>query len=96
MHVERLERRADDPEITTEIAGVDPDYSVVGPEFGAAVDDIDAAIEAGEFEVDGDRLVVADEYELEANWFAVERSRSYSGEGELLQTGSAVVVRSDG
>jgi len=66
MHVERLERRADDPEITTEIAGVDLDYSVVGPEFGAAVDDIDAAIEAGEFEVDGDRLVVADEYELES------------------------------
>jgi len=92
MHVETVQTHDDEPEITTEISGVDLDYSVVGPEFGNEVGDIDAAIEAGEFEVAGDTLVVGEEFELDAEMFELERSREYSGEGEMVETDHAVVI----
>ena len=92
MHVDEIEATEDELEITTEISGVDLDYSLVGPEFGSEVGDIDAAIEAGEFEVDGDSLLVGDEYELGADMFEIERTRIYSGEGEMIETEHAVVI----
>ncbi|WP_284008776.1 valine--tRNA ligase [Haloarcula pelagica] len=92
MHVERLETYDEAPEITTEISGIDLDYSLVGPEFGNSVGDIDAAIEAGDYEIDGDRLIVAVEFELDAEMFEIEESRTYSGDGEMTETESAVVV----
>ncbi|WP_324757667.1 valine--tRNA ligase [Haloarcula montana] len=92
MHVDQLETYDEAPEITTEISGIDLDYSLVGPEFGSSVGDIDAGIESGDYEIDGDRLVVAGEFELDAEMFEVEESRTYSGEGEMTETDSAVVV----
>ncbi|MFC7076422.1 valine--tRNA ligase [Haloarcula halophila] len=92
MHVDRLETYDEAPEITTEISGIDLDYSLVGPEFGSSVGDIDAGIESGDYEIDGDRLVVAGEFELGAEMFDIEESRTYSGEGEMTETESAVVV----
>ena len=92
MHVDDIESFDDDPEITTEISGVDLDYSLVGPEFGNDVGDIDAAIEAGDFDADGDTLVVGDEFELGGEMFELERSRQYSGEGEMGETDHAVVI----
>jgi len=92
MHVDDLETFDDTPEITTEIAGIDLDYSLVGPEFGSAVGDIDAGIESGDYEIDGDTLVVAGEYELGDEMFTVEETRSYSGDGEMTETENAVVV----
>ncbi len=92
MHVEAIEATEDEPEITTEISGVNLDYSLVGPEFGNEVGDIDAAIEAGEFEIAGETLLVGDEYELDAEMFEIERTRIYSGEGEMIETEHAVVI----
>ncbi|MFC6864797.1 valine--tRNA ligase [Halomicroarcula sp. GCM10025817] len=93
MHVATLDVFEDAPDITTEVSDIDLDYSIVGPEFGSSVGDIDAAIEAGDYEIDGDTLVVAGgEFELDDEMFAVEESRTYSGEGEMTETESAVVV----
>ncbi|WP_276272587.1 valine--tRNA ligase [Haloarcula litorea] len=92
MHVDRLETFDEAPDITTEVSGIDLDYSLVGPEFGSDVGDIDAAIEAGDYEIDGDTLVVAGEFELADEMFTVEESRTYSGDGEMTETDSAVVV----
>ncbi|MBX0305021.1 valine--tRNA ligase [Haloarcula salinisoli] len=92
MHVETLDVFEDAPDITTEISGIDLDYSVVGPEFGSDVGAIDAGIESGDYEIDGERLVVADEFELGPDLFEVEETRTYSGEGEMTETESAVVV----
>jgi valyl-tRNA synthetase len=92
MHVAEIEVSEDEPDITTEVSGVDLDYSLVGPEFGNEVGDIDAAIEAGEFEVDGETLVVGDEYELDDEMFEIERTRTYSGEGQMVETDHAVVI----
>jgi valyl-tRNA synthetase len=91
MHVGDFETLDEAPDVTTEVTGVDLDYSLVGPEFGSEVGDIDAAIEAGEFEeVDG-KLHVAG-VELDAEMFEIEEARTYSGEGEMIETESAVVV----
>ncbi|MDS0278126.1 valine--tRNA ligase [Halomicroarcula sp. S1AR25-4] len=93
MHVETLETFEDAPDITTEVSDIDLDYSIVGPEFGSDVGALDSAIEAGDYEIDGDTLVVAGgEFELDAEMFAVEESRTYSGEGEMTETENAVVV----
>ncbi|QIO23778.1 valine--tRNA ligase [Haloarcula sp. JP-L23] len=93
MHVETLETFEDAPDITTEVSDIDLDYSIVGPEFGSDVGALDSAIESGDYEIDGDTLVVAGgEFELDAEMFAVEESRTYSGEGEMTETENAVVV----
>jgi len=91
MHVGELERLAEPPQITTEVAAIDLDYATLGPEYGAKVGEIDAAIDAGEFELDGEELVVAGE-RLGEELFEVEFERSYSGTGEMLETESTVVV----
>ena len=91
MHVADLETLDEQPEVTTEVTGVDLDYSLVGPEYGSEVGDIDAAIEAGEFEeVDGELHVAG--VELDSEMFEIEEARTYSGEGEMIETGSAIVI----
>ncbi|NHN59842.1 MULTISPECIES: valine--tRNA ligase [Halorussus] len=90
-HVRNLDVLAEEPETTTEIRDVNLDYETVGPKYGGTVGDIEAAIETGEFELDGDRLRAAGEI-LEPEEFAVERERTYAGEGEMLETESALVV----
>ena len=93
MHVADLETFEDAPDITTAVSDIDLDYSLVGPEFGSSVGDIDAAIESGDYELDGDTLVVAGgDFELDAEMFTVEESRTYSGDGEMTETERAVVV----
>ena len=93
MHVEELTVLEDEPEVTTEVAAIDLDYATIGPKYGEKVGEIDAGIEAGEYEIDDDAglLRVAGE-ELESDLFEVDRERTYSGEGEMLETESAVVV----
>ncbi|MEF8843363.1 MAG: valine--tRNA ligase [Haloarculaceae archaeon] len=91
MHVERLEVLAERPAVETVVSGIDLDYSLVGPEFGGDVADIDAAIEAGEYDLDGEVLRAAD-HELDAEMFEVEEERRYDGEGELLELDEAIVI----
>lgn len=91
MHVGELDHLEDPPEITTEVGSIDLDYSKVGPEYGSKVGEIDAGIEAGEYELRDDVLAVAGE-ELAAELFSVERERTYSGDGEMVETESAVVI----
>jgi valyl-tRNA synthetase len=91
MHVGELATFDEDPETTTEITSVDLDYSTVGPQYGEKVGDIDAAIESGDFDIEDGTLRVAGE-ELGADLFAIERERTYSGEGEMIETESAIVV----
>ncbi|WP_436911695.1 valine--tRNA ligase [Halosimplex marinum] len=91
MHVAELETLDEAPEVTTEVTGVDLDYSLVGPEYGSEVGDIDAAIESGEFEeVDG-KLEVAG-VELDSEMYEIEEARTYSGDGEMIETESAVLI----
>jgi len=91
MHVAQLDTYDEAPDITTEVSGIDLDYSLVGPEFGSEVGAIDAAIEDGDYDIDGDELHAAG-VTLTDEMFTVEESRTYSGEGEMTETESAVVV----
>jgi valyl-tRNA synthetase len=91
MHVDDFETLDEAPEVTTDVTGVDLDYSLVGPEYGDEVRNIDAAIEAGDFEVQQDRLAVAG-VELDPEMFEVEEARTYSGDGEMVETENAVVI----
>ncbi|WP_425499325.1 valine--tRNA ligase [Natronosalvus caseinilyticus] len=93
-HVRSLESLEEPPEITTEVASIDLDYATLGPKYGAKVGEIDAAIDAGEYELEDETLAVAGE-ELEADVFEVDLERTYSGDGEMIETESAVVIVDD-
>ncbi|SFR33455.1 valyl-tRNA synthetase [Halogeometricum rufum] len=91
MHVEELETLDEEPQIESVVTGVDLDYSLVGPEFGAQVPDIEAALEAEEYEVVDGELHAAG-VELDPEMFTIEEERRYTGEGDMLEAGDAVVI----
>jgi valyl-tRNA synthetase len=91
MHVERLEVLGERPSVETVVSGIDLDYSLVGPEFGGDVPDIEAAIEAGEYELADGRLLVVG-HELDPGMFEVEEERRYDGGGDLLELDEAIVI----
>jgi valyl-tRNA synthetase len=91
MHVDELETSDEEPPIESVVTGIDLDYSLVGPEFGNQVSDIDAAIEAGEYDVVDGTLRAAG-VELSAEMFTVEEERQYTGSGEMVEAEHAVVI----
>jgi valyl-tRNA synthetase len=92
MHVQNLEARDEAPEIESVVTGIDLDYSVVGPNYGADVPDIEAGIESGEYELEGEETLRVAGHELGADEFTVERERQFTGEGEMVETDGALVV----
>jgi len=91
MHVGTPEVLEERPAVETVVSDVDLDYSLVGPEFGGDVPAIEAAIEAGEYELDGDTLRAAG-HELDDGMFEVEEERRYDGDGDLLELDEAIVI----
>ncbi|GAB6860936.1 valine--tRNA ligase [Haloplanus litoreus] len=91
MHVGELESVDEEPPVESVVTGIDLDYSLVGPEFGNRVSDIEAAIAEGDYEVVDGRLHVADA-ELDAAMFEVEEERQYAGDGEMVEAGETVVI----
>ncbi|WP_247731761.1 valine--tRNA ligase [Halovivax limisalsi] len=92
MHVADLESLESEPEITTAIDSIDLDYATVGPEYGSKVGEIDAAIDAGEYDLTDDgSLAVAGET-LDSDLFEVERERTYDGSGTMVETDDAIVI----
>jgi len=91
MHVDSLSTSDEEPPVESVVAGIDLDYSVVGPEFGGTVPDIEAGIEAGDYDlVDGELHVAG--VELGPEMFTVEEERRYAGDGEMVEAGEAVVI----
>jgi valyl-tRNA synthetase len=91
MHVEELAVSDDDPDVTTEIASIDLDYSTLGPKYGGTVGEFDDAIAAGDYHLDGEHLELAGE-RLDPGEFEVEYERTFQGTGDLVETDDAVVV----
>ena len=91
MHVGEFTARDESPDIETAITGIDLDYSLVGPEFGEAVGEIEAAIANDEFELAGEALHAAG-HTLDAEMFEIERERRLQGDGELIETDDAAIV----
>lgn len=91
MHVTDLHVHESTPEIETTITDIDLEYSLVGPEFGDRVGDIEAAIQRENYEIDDGKLHVA-EHELDPEMFEVETTRTYSGAGQLIETERAAIV----
>jgi len=91
MHVDELESVDEEPPVESVVTGVDLDYSLVGPEFGSQVGDIEAAIAEGDYEVTDGRLRVAG-VELDAEMFEIEEERRYTGDGEMVEAGDTVVI----
>ena len=91
MHVDELTVHESSPDITTEVVDVDLDYSTLGPKYGGQVNEFDSAIADGDYEIADGELHVAGET-LAADEFEVREERTYAGDGEMVETDSAVVV----
>ncbi|WP_251341844.1 valine--tRNA ligase [Haloplanus halophilus] len=91
MHVAELESVDEEPPVESVVTGIDLDYSLVGPEFGERVSDIEAAIAEGDYEIEDGRLYVADA-ELDPEMFEIEEERQYAGDGEMVEAGETVVI----
>ncbi|ELZ88164.1 valyl-tRNA ligase [Haloferax elongans ATCC BAA-1513] len=91
MHVDSLTSTDEEPPIESVTSGIDLDYSIVGPEYGSKVPDIEAALAQDDYELVGDELHVAG-VELGPDAFEVNEERTYSGEGEFVETEGALVI----
>jgi len=91
MHVQGLEQLEEEPETEKKIIEIKLDYSKAGPKYGDKVSEIEEALENHEFFIEDGRLEVADEY-LKPEMFNVRQERTYTGEGEMIETENAVVV----
>ncbi|MFB6092506.1 MAG: valine--tRNA ligase [Haloquadratum sp.] len=94
MHVRELETLDERPEVESVVTGVDLEYSLVGPEYGSRVSEIEAAIEAGDYETDDGELHVAG-VELDSEMFEIEEERRYTGDGEMVESDNAIVIVHD-
>jgi valyl-tRNA synthetase len=91
MHVDELETLDEEPQVESVVTGVDLDYSLVGPEYGSQVPDIEAALAEDDYEVVDGELHVAG-LELDAGMFELDEERRYTGEGEMVEAGDALVI----
>jgi valyl-tRNA synthetase len=91
MHVEELEQLEKEPETERKIIEISLNYSKAGPKYGDKVGEIESALEENEFFIEDGRLEVADEY-LKPEMFEVREERTYTGEGEMIETENALVI----
>jgi len=91
MHVAELESVSEAPPVEAVVTGVDLDYSLVGPEFGSQVSDIEAAIAEGDYDVVDGHLHTAG-VELAPAMFEIEEERRYTGDGEMVEADDTVVI----
>jgi valyl-tRNA synthetase len=91
MHVGELETLAEEPAVESVVTGIDLDYSVVGPAFGERVSDIERGIAEGDYRLENGDLHVAG-VTVDGDAFEVEEERRYTGDGEMLDAGGAVVI----
>jgi len=91
MHVDELTLHEDDPDLTTEVVDIDLDYSTLGPKYGDQINEFDAAIADGDYEIVAGELRVGGET-LVADEFEVREEHKYGGDGKVVETDHAVVV----
>ncbi len=91
MHVQELETLEEEPETEKKIIEIKLDYSEAGPEYGDKVSEIEEALENGEWVLSSGRLEVADEH-LKPEMFEVREERTYTGEGEMIETENTFVI----
>jgi len=91
MHVGELASVDEEPPVESVVTGVDLDYSLVGPEFGNQVSDIEAAIAEGDYDIEDGRLHAAG-VELSSEMFEIEEERRYTGDGQMIEAGETVVI----
>ena len=91
MHLQKLEQQEGEPETERKVLEIKLDYSEAGPEYGDKVSDIEEALENNEWNIEAGHLEVADEH-LAPEMFEVIAERTYTGEGDMIETENSVIV----
>jgi valyl-tRNA synthetase len=91
MHVEELEELDSEPETEKKIIRISLDYSKAGPKYGDRVGEIEDALENNEYSIDAGHLEVAGEH-LKPEMFEVDEERTYTGEGNMIETENTLVI----
>jgi valyl-tRNA synthetase len=91
MHVQELEQLEEEPETEKKVIEISLDYSKAGPKYGDKVSEIEEALENNEWMIQEGHLDVAGEH-LAPEEFEVREERTYTGEGEMIETENALVI----
>ncbi|MFB6203321.1 MAG: valine--tRNA ligase [Candidatus Nanohaloarchaea archaeon] len=91
MHIDELEVHEGEPETEKKVVEIELNYEKAGPEYGDKVPEIEEALENNEWHIDAGHLEAADVH-LEPEMFEVHEERTFTGEGEMLETENAIVV----
>ncbi|MFB6174362.1 MAG: valine--tRNA ligase [Candidatus Nanohalobium sp.] len=91
MHVEELEELDSEPETEKKIIRISLDYSKAGPKYGDEVSEIEEALENNEYSIEAGHLDVAGKH-LKPEMFEVDEERTYTGEGEMIETEKTLVI----
>ena len=91
MHVQNLEKLESEPETERKVIEISLNYSKAGPKYGDKVSEIEEALENEEWIIGDSRLEVADEH-LKPEMFEVREERTYTGEGDMIETEKALVI----
>ena len=91
MHVQNLEKLESEPETERKVIEISLNYSKAGPKYGDKVSEIEEALENEEWIIGDGRLEVADEH-LKPEMFEVREERTYTGEGDMIETEKALVI----
>ena len=91
MHVEKLVHSSGEPETENQIKEIKLDYSKAGPKFGNDIGEIEEALENQEWNIDAGMLEAADHH-IPAEMYEIIEEKTFTGEGEMLETEKAAVV----
>ncbi len=93
MHVDTLEvmDEDDEPETEDQIVEIKLDYSKAGPKYGDDVGEIEADLKDNEWMIEDGHLR-AGGHLLKPKMFTVKEERTYTGEGEMVETEDITVV----
>ncbi|MFQ3275394.1 MAG: valyl-tRNA synthetase [Candidatus Nanohaloarchaea archaeon] len=91
MHIEELATRSGEAETEDKIKEIKLDYSKAGPEFGDDIGEIEDALENNEWNIESGMLYAADHH-IPAEMYEVHEEKTFTGEGEMIETENAQVV----
>lgn len=91
MHIEDLEVLEEEPETEDQIVEISLDYAKAGPEYGDEVSEIEEDLEDNEWMIEDGHLK-AGGHLLKPEMFKVEEEKTFTGEGEMLETENSIIL----
>ena len=91
MNVQKIAELSSKPDLSEVIKEISLEYSKAGPEFGDKIDEIEEAIENGDWKIKDGKLHASEET-LDEQMFSYKKELKSSKEGEMIETSSGIMI----